>query len=92
MAPNGASRSLPTNLDLADILGRMDLNFDILFVFLGPQLSGFPGLQISKLPDFQVPRSPNFRFPSPQISRFPEPAGAASVLAQMTQSMSLGLE
>ena len=56
----------PTNPDLADILGRTDLNFGILY-FFGPHISGFPGPQISKLLDFQVPRSPNS-----QISRFPD--------------------
>ena len=41
---------LPTNLDLADILGRTDLDFENFdFLFFGPQISGFPGPQISKI-------------------------------------------
>ena len=39
---------LPTNPDLADILGRMDLGFNILFAFLDPRFL-----------DFQVSRSQN---------------------------------
>ena len=67
----------PTNPDLADILGRTDLNFENFYIFLicwppnfwisrSPdlQISGFPGPQISKFPDLQIPRCPGF-----QISR-----------------------
>ena len=54
MAPNGARRIfVPTNPDLADVLGRMDLDF------FGPQISGLPGPQISRFPDYQVPRYPD---------------------------------
>ena len=62
----------PTNPDLADISGRIDLNFEIFYYFLfcwtpdfwisrSPhlQISGFPGPQISKFQDFQVPRFPD---------------------------------
>ena len=52
MAPNRAkSLFFPTNPDLANILGRTDLNFEILtfFHFLDP-----------KFLDFQVPRFPKF--------------------------------
>ena len=61
----GQEDFFPTNPDLADILGRTDLNFDNLyfFDFLDP-----------KFLDFQVPRSPNFwisRSPDLQIPRFP---------------------
>ena len=51
MAPNGARRIFPTNPDLAGILGRTDLNFEIFyfFDFLDP-----------KFLDFQVPRFPKF--------------------------------
>ena len=64
MAPNGARRiCFPTNPDLADILGRTDLDFENVdvFDFLNP-----------KFLDFQVPRSPNSqisRSPNSQISR-----------------------
>ena len=53
MAPNGAGRIFPTNPNLADILGRTDLDFDNLeffFHFLDP-----------KFLDFQVPRVPDFQ-------------------------------
>ena len=59
MAPNRARRTFfPSNPDLADTLGRTDLDFNnfYLFVFWDP-----------KFPDFQVPRSPNS-----QMSRFPD--------------------
>ena len=51
MAPNGARRIfVPTNPDLADILGRTDLDFDFFF-FGGPRIL-----------DFQVPRCPEASF------------------------------
>ena len=67
MAPNGARRIfVPTNPDLADILGRTDLNCDHFYVchFLDPNFLDFqvprsPNSQISKFPDFQVPRFPD---------------------------------
>ena len=68
MAPNRARRILlSTNPDLADILGRTDLNFENFysFDFLDPTFL-----------DFQGPRSPNFwisRSPDLQIPRFPGP-------------------
>ena len=54
-----------TNPDLADILGRTDLDFEIFYVF-----DFFDHTFL----DFQVPRSPNFwisRPPDLQITRFP---------------------
>ena len=52
MAPNGARRIfVPTNPDLADILGRTDLDFEHFYVF---------DFVDPKFLDFQVPRSPNF--------------------------------
>ena len=58
----GQEDLFPTNPDLADILGRMDLNFEsfICCVF-GTQISGFPGPQISEFPDVQVPDFQNSR-------------------------------
>ena len=47
MAPNGARRIFPTNPDLADILGRTDLDFENFYVW------GILG--DLKSPDFQVP-------------------------------------
>ena len=53
IALNGASRFFfPTNPDIADILGRTDLDFENLY-FLD-----FGGC---KFPDFQVPRFPGFQ-------------------------------
>ena len=48
----------PTNPNLANILGRTDLDFEDFY---------FLGLLDPKFLDFQVPRSPNF-----WISRFPD--------------------
>ena len=47
----GLEDFFPTSPDLADILGRTELNFENFYflVFLDP-----------KFQDFQVPRSPNF--------------------------------
>ena len=44
-----------TNPELADILGRVDLDFDsfLCFGFLGPQHSRFPG---ARVPNFQILR------------------------------------
>ena len=54
----GQEDLLPTNPDLADSLGRMDLDFENL-TKMDANISGFPGPQISKFPDFQVPRFPD---------------------------------
>ena len=50
----------PTNPDLADILGRTDLDFENLYCLFGLQISGF-----SRSPDLQISE-----FPGPQISKF----------------------
>ena len=70
----GPGGLFPTNPDLADILGRTDLNFETFyfFHFLDPTFLDFqvPRSQkfwISRSPDLQIPRSPNS-----QISRFPD--------------------
>ena len=71
MAPNGARRIfVPTNPDLADILGRTDLNFEnfYFFHFLGPKFLDFqvpisPNFWISRPPDLQIPRFRIYRFP-----------------------------
>ena len=55
MVPGGF---FPTNPDLADILGRTDLDFDNCY---------FSAFLDAKFLAFQVPRSPNS-----QISRFPD--------------------
>ena len=72
MGPGGL---FPSNPDLADILGRTDLNFENLYFenFLDPKFLDFqvprsPNSQISRSPDLlQIPRSQNS-----QISRFPD--------------------
>ena len=54
----------PTNPDLADILGRMDLDFEICFfdlldpTFLDFQVPRSSNSQISRFPDFQTPPAP----------------------------------
>ena len=53
MAPNGARMIfVPTNPDLADILGRTDLDFKNFYVF---------DFWDPKFLDFQVPRVPDFQ-------------------------------
>ena len=50
MAPNVARRIfVPTNPDLADILGRTDLDFENLYFFY---IFWIPNFQISRSPDF----------------------------------------
>merc|ERR1711965_4581 len=55
MAPNGARRIfVPTNPDLADILGRTDLDFEICFLTPNIWMFRSPDLQhfwISRSPD-----------------------------------------
>ena len=50
MGPGGF---FPTNPDLADILGRTDLDFDFFIFFI----FWIPNFWISRSPDFQIPRS-----------------------------------
>ena len=75
MAPNRARRIfVPTNPDLADILGRTDLDFENfnIFDFLDPNVLD---VQVSRSPNFWISRSPDLqirRFPRSQISRFAE--------------------
>ena len=49
----GPGGFFPSNPDLADILGKADLDFEIFYfsAFLGSQISGFPSPQIVKFPD-----------------------------------------
>ena len=61
MGPGGF---FPTNPDLADILGRMDLNFENFYVFdlldpkfLDSEVPSSPNSQISRSPDSQISRS-----------------------------------
>ena len=77
MGPGGF---FPANPDLADILGRMNLDFEnfCFLYFLDPTFLDFqvprsPNFWISRSPDLQIPR-----FPGPQISRLPDAAGAGA--------------
>ena len=66
MAPHGAGRIfVPTNPDLADILGRTDLDFENFYfldfldpTFLDVQVPRYPNSQICRFPDFQTPPAP----------------------------------
>ena len=57
MGPGGF---FPTNLDLADMLGRTDLDFDNVYVFdlLDPKFLDLSGSQISNILGFQAPAAP----------------------------------
>ena len=76
MAPNKARRIfVPTNPDLADILGRTDLDFENLYfydlldpTFLDFQVPRSPNFWISRSPDFQVVRFPDFQTPPPAVA------------------------
>ena len=52
MVPNGARSFFPTNPDLADILGRTDLDFDIFYF-----------LDFCLIPNFQISRFQLSKFP-----------------------------
>ena len=75
---------VPTNPDLADILGDMDFYFEnitfLIFVgfqiprFSGPQISKFPDSQISRSPDLQISRLPDFQTPAaPPADKLSDP-------------------
>ena len=71
MASDGPKRGqedfFPTNPDLANILGRTDLDFEnfYLFHFLDPKFLDF------QVPNFWIPRSQKSGFPDFQKSGFP---------------------
>ena len=78
----GQEDFVPTDPDLADILGRMDLEFEMFLCYYYYFCLFGEGLD-PKFPDFQVPRSQNLwisrspglqipRSPNSQISRFPD--------------------
>ena len=67
----------PTNPDLADMLGRMDLNSDNFYVFdfvdtnfLDFQVPRSPNSQISRFPDFQTPALPD-ELSDPNLTSLP---------------------
>ena len=77
MGPGGF---FPTNPDLADILSRTDLDFEIFYVFdlldptfLDSQVLRSPNFWISRSPDLQIPQIPDF-----QVPRFPDAAGVGA--------------
>ena len=82
----GREDFFPTNPDLANILGRTDLDFGIFhfFHFLDPKFLDFqvPKSQkiwISRSPDLQIPQIPDF-----QISRFPDFQTAPPVAEELS--------
>ena len=75
----GQEDFFPTNPDLADILGKTDLNFEKFYFFdffdlkfLDFQVPRSPNFSISRPPDLQIPRFPDF-----QVPRFPDAAAGA---------------
>ena len=83
MGPRGF---FPTNPDLADILGRMDLDFEIFYVldffskfsnptFLEFQVPKSPNSQISRFPDFQTPPAPPDELSDPNLTPLPTHPG-----------------
>ena len=102
MAPNRARMIfVPTNPDLADILGRMDLNFENYYSlnFLDPKILDFqvprsPNSQISRFPDFQTPppAAPD-EFSDPDLTPLPTHPGikyvARALAATLLASLSL---
>ena len=81
VAPNRARRIfVPTNPDLADILGRTDLICETFYVFdvldpniLNSQVPKSQNFWISRSPDLQIPKIPDF-----QVPRFPDAATAGA--------------
>ena len=86
----GRGGFFPTNPDLANILGRTDLIFEMFycfFDFLDPKILNFqvrrsqnfwisrsPDLQIPKIPDFQVPRFPDAAYAGRILRSQPDPS------------------
>ena len=64
----GKEGFFPANPDLADILGRMDLDFEKFYVFhfLGSQISGLPVPQILDFPKIWCPDFQKSGFPGLQ--------------------------
>ena len=105
-APKWDARGFfPTNPDLADILGRTDLNFENFYflIFWTPnfgismsldlQISEFPGPQISNFPDFQTlpaPPPPD-ALSDPNLTPLPTHPGIKYV-ARALAAMSHGAE
>ena len=89
MAPQWGQEDLfPTNPDLANILGRTDVNFETfhLFDFLDPTFLDFQVLKsqnfwISRSPDLQIPKIPDF-----QVPRFPDAADGGGGCGRILRS------
>ena len=60
----GQEDVFPSNPEVADILGRADLDFEnfYLFVFLDPKFLDF---QVPRSPNSQIPKFPDFQTPPP---------------------------
>ena len=74
----GQEDFFPTNPDLADMLGRMDSNFDDFYFldFLDPRFLDFqvprsPNSQISRSPDFQTPPASPDELSDPNLTPLP---------------------
>ena len=69
----GSGGFRPTNPDLADILGRTDLNFEnfYFFHFLDPKILD---LQVSRSPDSQISRPPD-ELSDPNLTTLPAHPG-----------------
>ena len=78
MAPNGTGKFFLANPDLADILGRKDLDFEN-FHFGGFQISGFPGSQICKI------------WPGPGLGLGPGGPSGGPLQLEMLQNMKEGI-
>ena len=61
----------PTNPDLANILGRPNLDFGFFFIFC---ILWTPNFWISRSPDLQIPRFPDFQTTPPPPEPPPPPA------------------
>ena len=74
----GQEDLFPTNPNIADILGRTDLNFEIFLLdpkFLDFQVPRSPNPQISRSPDFQTPAPPPDELSDPNLTPFPTHPG-----------------
>ena len=69
----GPGGFVPTNPDLANILGRTDLDFEnfYFFHFLDPKFLDF---QVPRSPNSQISRSPDFQTPPPPPPPTDEPS------------------
>ena len=85
----------PTNPDLADNLGRMDMDFENFYFldFLNPTFLHFqvprsPNPQISRFPDFQTPLAPPpDEFSDPNLTPLPTHPGIKYVARALAATL-----